>query len=452
MIIAVLGGAGMRTPLLVGGLIERHARIPVSQVVLCDIDSDGLDLIRGLAEAMLGRAGFPFRLRTSTSPEDAVEEAEFVITSIRVGGLTGRAIDEKVPLSYGIIGQETTGPGGWAMALRTVPVLTELAARIQHSRQRARPGSIINFTNPVGLVTQSIDRTARGLAIGICDSPPALGRHIAAALGVRPEAVRLDYLGLNHLGWVRAVWVDGKDRLRQILASDDLIRRVYGRPVFEPLLLRRLGLLPNEYLRYYYHHDEVVARLREQPRTRGETVSEVAASLRSEVARALHHGEDPLPAYMAAIFARRSSYMAVETGQPRDLGMMGGRVEGGYARAALDVIEALLHRGSEEFIVNTTNRGAIAGLEDDDIVEVPTSFASGMPVPRRMGDLPEQIRDLVLRVKAFERATVAAASERSWRMAVEALAIHPLVPSQALAERIADDYRRMHSPHLDYLA
>ncbi len=440
----------MRTPLLVGGLIERHARIPIDELLLYDVDGGALDLVRGVSEAMLRRAGFPFRVRTSTSPDGIFDRARFVITSVRVGGLEGRAIDERVPLRYGVVGQETTGPGGWAMALRTVPLLTDLTETIGRG-QAARPGTIINFTNPVGVVTQALERAAGGLAIGICDSPPALGRHIARALDVPPAVVTLDYLGLNHLGWVRAVRVDGEDRLGEILASDDLLRRIYGRPLFEPRLLRRLGLLPNEYLRYYYYHDEVVARLRKQPQTRGEALFEVAASLRSRVAGALERGDDPIPDYMAAILARRSSYMAAETGQRRDLAMMGGRVEGGYAQAALDVIEALLLRGPEELIVNTANRGAIGGLRSDDIVEVPSGFATGAPLPRDMGELPEQVRDLVLRVKDYERVTAQAAAERSWSMAVDALAVHPLVPSREIAAAIAGDYRRMHSPHLDYL-
>ena len=300
-------------------------------------------------------------------------------------------------------------------------------------------------------IRKALTASGETRVVGICDSPPALGRKIAAQLRVPESALRLDYLGLNHLGWVRAVWTDGADRLPEILSSDDAIRAIYGRPLFEPGEVRRLGLLPNEYLQYYYHHDEVVGRLRATPRTRAEDVADVAARLKTSALEAVTRGEDPLPVYEAAIFARRSSYMATETDQRRDLAMMGGHVEGGYARAALDVIEAMLHPQSRELIVNTVNQGAIADLDDADVVEVPSRVGPDGAHPRSMGGLPVAVRDLVLRVKAYERATVAAALHRSWREAVAALALHPLVPSSEIGERIAGEYRRRHGPSLGYL-
>lgn len=448
MNLAVVGGGGMRTPLLIGGLLER--RVGVRRVTLHDIDPDALSLVRTLAEAQLARRGRPFGVETTTSLDEALAGADYVITSIRVGGLASRAIDEQVPLAFGIVGQETTGPGGWAMALRTIPVLRDIAARL---RDRSQGVPIINFTNPAGLITQALTSAGETCAIGICDSPVALAGRIARHLRVPLDALRVDYLGLNHLGWVRGVWTNGADRLPEILASDDAIHSIYGRPLFAPAEVRRLGLLPNEYLHYYYHHEEAVRRIRAAPQTRGQAIAEVASRLRSDVREAVAHHRDPLPVYEAAIFSRRASYMATETGQRRDLALMGGHVEGGYARAALDVIEAIQSRSApRELIVDVLNRGAIADLEPDDVVEVPCRFASGVPHPRAMGSLPDGIRDLVLRVKAYERATVAAAARGSWAAAVDALALHPLVPSAALARQIAEEYRRRHAPHLDYLA
>lgn len=438
----------MRTPLLIDGLIERRLRLPVQSVVLYDVDTQALALVRAIVDAMLSRAGRPFEVHTTTSLDEALEAPSWIVTSIRVGGLAGRAIDEQVPLAWGVVGQETTGPGGWAMALRTIPVLLDLAAR---TKSRAPSAWIINFTNPAGLITQALFEEGHRV-IGICDGPPALGDKIAFALGVPPGDLRMDYLGLNHLGWVRGVQAGGVERLPEILASDDLIRAIYGRPLFEPSEIRRLGLLPNEYLHYYYHHAELVRRLRASPQTRAEAIAGVAAQLQRSVGDAVRNGQDPLPYYQAAILARRSSYMATETGWSRDLAMMGGHVEGGYARAALSVIEAMLHSGGRELIVNTTNRGAIEGLEPEDVVEVPCSFGAAGPTPRPMGPLPEAVRDLVIRVKAYERATAAAAAQHSWRAAVEALAMHPLVPSSEVASRIAEEYRQRLSPHLNYLA
>jgi len=448
MMLAVIGGGGMRTPLLISGLIERQARLPVERVVLYDTDLDALTVVQAVADAMLARRAGPFAVETATSPAGAFGGASYVITSIRVGGLAGRIVDEQVPLAYGVVGQETTGPGGWAMALRTIPVIVGLTAQV---RRAAQDAWIINFTNPAGLITQALMASGERRVIGICDTPPALGRRIAAQLGLSETAVTLDYLGLNHLGWVRAIWDGRADRLPEILASDDAIRGVYGRPLFTPDEVRRLGLLPNEYLHYYYHHDEVVARLRAAPRTRGQEVAEVAARLRAAVLDAVTRGEDPLPIYEDAIFARRSSYMATETGRRRDLAMMGGHVEGGYARAALDVIEAMGTPDGRKVIVNATNGGAIADLDGADAVEIPFSLGPSGPRPQRMGSLPAAVRDLVLRVKAYERATIAAALNRSWADAVAALAMHPLVPSAEIAAKIAAEYRRQHTPHLDYL-
>ncbi len=453
MKLAVVGGGGMRTPLLVAGLVERHERVPVRRVVLYDIDPDALAMVQTLAEAQLARRGRPFEVDTTTSLDEALDGADHVITSIRVGGLASRTIDEEVPLAMGVVGQETTGPGGWAMALRTIPALQAVKERL---RRRSRAAWIINFTNPAGLITQALTAAGETRVIGICDSPLALAGRIAGHLGAPPEMLRVDYLGLNHLGWVRGVWTDGADRLPDILASDDAIRTIYGRPLFEPEEVRRLGLLPNEYLHYYYHHDEAVRRMRASPQTRGQAVAEVAARLRADVRDAVARGEDPLAVYEAAIFARRSSYMATETGQRRDLALMGGHVEGGYARAAISVIEAIEDRAAlggagREVVINTLNRGSISDLEPDDVVEVPCRFDGSILRPRPMGALPDAVRDLVLRVKAYERATVAAAVRGSWADAVAGLALHPLVPSARVAGQIAEEYRRRHAPHLDYL-
>src|SRR5256712_11904607 len=308
---------------------------------------------------MLARSARPFTVETTASPAGAFGGASHVITSLRVGGLAGRIIDEQVPLAYGVVGQETTGPGGWAMALRTIPAIVDLTAQV---RRAAQDAWIINFTNPAGLITQALMASGERRVIGICDTPPALGGRIAAQLGLSETAVTLDYLGLNHLGWVRAIWDGRADRLPEILASDGAIRGVYGRPLFPPDEVRRVGLLPNEYLHYYYHHDEVVRRLRAAPRTRGQEVAEVAARLRAAVLDAVTRGEDPLPIYEDAIFARRSSYMATETGQRRDLAMMGGHGDGGHPRAALGEIDAMSTPDGPTVTGHAANGGATCSL------------------------------------------------------------------------------------------
>jgi len=239
VILTVVGGGGMRTPLLISGLIACRTHLPVDRVVLYDVDTDALAMVAALAEPMLVRSGRPFVVQTTTSAPEAFAGASFVITSIRVSGLSGRIVDEQVPLRYGVVGQETTGPGGWAMALRTIPVLVEYTAQVR----RAAPDAwIINFANPAGLITQALMASGTSRVIGICDSPPALNRRITGYLGVPEGDLTLDYLGLNHLGWLRAAWAGGVDRLPEILASDDAIRAVYGRPLFTPVYNTHLTL------------------------------------------------------------------------------------------------------------------------------------------------------------------------------------------------------------------
>jgi 6-phospho-beta-glucosidase len=447
MILSVVGGGGMRTPLLISGLIDRHDEVPVDRVILHDIDADTLAMVRAIADARIEAADRPFALHTTTSLDEATDGVDYLITSIRVGGLAGRVIDERVPLDHGIIGQETTGPGGWAMALRTIPVLQEIIARL---RERSKTAWVLNFTNPAGLITQALTAAGERRVIGICDSPAALVDGIAKRATAAPSDLRIEYVGLNHLGWVRAVRSGIRDLLPEILAGEDVVDSIYGRPLFTSEELRELKLLPNEYLHYYYHHDEAVARMKAAA-TRGDAIADIAARLREEVRSAVAAGRDPWPAYEAAIFARRSSYMATETGQSRTIEMMGGNVEGGYARAAISVIESMVHGGRRDLIVNTTNRGAITDLDDADVVELPCRVTSTGPLPRSSGTLPEPVADLVKGVKRFERETVTAAARRSWTAALLALSRHPLVPSLAVAEEIGEEYRRRHAPHLDYL-
>jgi 6-phospho-beta-glucosidase len=447
MIIGVIGGGGMRTPLLISGLIERHEQVPVERVVLHDIDAEALEMVRAIADARIAAAGRPFALHTTTSLDEATDGVDYLITSIRVGGLQSRVIDERVPLGHGIIGQETTGPGGWAMALRTIPVLHDIVSRL---RDRSKTAWIINFTNPAGLITQSLNAARERRVIGICDSPAALSERIAMRAAVPLSELRIEYFGLNHLGWVRAVRAGIRDLLPEILSGDDAVTAIYGRPLFTLDELRDLKMLPNEYLHYYYHHDEAVERMKAAA-ARGDAIADIATRLRGEVRDAVAAGRDPWPAYEGAIFARRASYMATETGEPRTIEMMGGRVEGGYAQAAISVIESMAFGGKRDLIVNTTNRGAIADLDDADVVELPCRITSTGPLPRSSGTLPDSVADLVKRVKRYERETVNAAARRSWTAAILALSQHPLVPSLDVAEEIGEEYRTRHAPHLDYL-
>src|SRR6266508_2467306 len=271
--IAVVGGGSTYTPELVQGFATRQERLPVDELVLLDVDAERLEVVGGLARRMLDRAGWSGRLLLSGRREEAVDGADFVVAQLRVGGQAMRLADETVPLEFGCIGQETTGPGGFAKALRTVPVVLELA---EETARRAAPGAwLVDFTNPVGIVTQALlDEGHR--AVGLCNVAIGVQRRLAMHLQVEPGRVELEHVGLNHLSWLRAVRVDGADRLPELLERDgEALAAEVELPVE---LLRLLGAVSSYYLRYYYLTSEVLKEQRQGP-SRAEQVAEIELEL-----------------------------------------------------------------------------------------------------------------------------------------------------------------------------
>jgi 6-phospho-beta-glucosidase len=288
MKIAILGGGGFRVPMVYGALLARAGRLGVDDVSLYDVDEWRLAQIRPVLEGLERERGAELAFAATTSLDDALEGADFVFCAIRVGKLEGRVVDERVPLDEGVVGQETTGPGGLCFALRTVPVMVELAQRVA---ERAPRAWFVNFTNPAGLVTEAIRMELGDRAIGICDSPAGLCRRVAAALGRRPGDLWFDYFGLNHLGWLRSVHDGERDLLPELLADDDRLGSFEEGRLFGGEWLRALGMIPNEYLFFYYFASDTVGALpfgaadtcgvpappagrvlrREQPHSRGRT-------------------------------------------------------------------------------------------------------------------------------------------------------------------------------------
>ncbi len=345
MKIAILGGGGMRTPLLVQALLIRQDRLGVDELALMDTDGERLELMRLVAQAANAASPRALRLTHTTRARDALQDADFVITTFRVGGIESRVIDERVPLAHGVLGQETTGPGGFAMAVRTLPVLFDY---LQLMRELCPQAWLINFANPAGLLTEAL-RGAGGWerAVGICDAPSTMQRVAAAMLGATPERVHIDYFGLNHLGWVRSLTHEGKDMLPQFIRMLRDGATLPGLP-FDSNLVAELGLIPNEYLFYYYHAREAVANILRGEETRGEYLvrinRDLLAALRAHAAR----GEpaEMVAAYRAYMRQRGHTYMAGETGQTDWLAKVDpaaaeALASEGYAGVALDVIEAL---------------------------------------------------------------------------------------------------------------
>ncbi len=435
MRLVVLGGGGFRTPLVHGAVLGDRGAGRVTEVVLHDTDEQRLRAVAAVLEqASTGVPEAP-RVRVETGLDAALEGADVVFSALRVGGLRGRTLDERVALAAGVLGQETTGAGGIAYALRTVPVARHVAERV---RAQCPDAWVVNFTNPAGLVTQAMGSVLGDRVIGICDSPVSLARHAVEALGLDPAGARLDYAGLNHLGWLTGVEVGGVDVLPRLLADDEALGRLEEGRLFGAEWLRTLGALPNEYLYYYYFTREAVAGVLDAGETRGEYLLRQQSAFYERVAA---HPAEALATWRAAQHERNATYLAELREEERDPDDVAG---GGYEGVALALMRSLAGGPPSRLVLNVRGRGAVPGLRDDDVVEVPCTVTADGPVPDPVTPLTGHPLGLVQQVKAAEVAAITAATERSVPHAVEAFALHPLVDSVGVARRLVADYRAAH--------
>jgi 6-phospho-beta-glucosidase len=417
MKIAVVGGGSTYTPELIEGFARRSGVLAVDELVLQDIAPDRLDVVGGLARRILARQGFGGRLVTTTSLDEAVDGAAAVLIQLRIGGQRARLVDETLPGTFGLLGQETTGPGGFAKALRTVPVVLGIADVVA---RRARPDAwIIDFTNPVGIVTRAL-LDAGHRALGLCNVAIGFQRRAAARLGVDADRVRLDHAGLNHLSWIRRILVDGVDRLPEFLASDAIAELVQAADV-PAELIRTLGAIPSYYLHYFYCTDRAVHAQLTGPH-RAEEVLEIERTLLDMYA-------DPALDHKPALLDQR-----------------GGAY---YSEAAAALVTSLLTGDGAHHYVDLRNNGTIAGLPDEAVVEVPatvdTAGAHPVPVP----PLAPEMLGLVQAVTAYEILTIEAARSGDRRVALRALLANPLVRQWDLAVPLLDallDANRAHLP------
>ncbi len=393
--VAVVGGGSTYTPELVEGFVTRGDRLPVDELVLLDIDAERLAVVGSLAERMMRRAGWAGRLVLTGNRDEALEGADFVIVQLRVGGQAARLTDETIPLRFGCIGQETTGAGGFAKALRTVPVVLELA---EETARRAAPDAwFVDFTNPTGLVTQALlDHGHR--ALGLCNVAIGFQRRFATFFGVGPEQVQLEHVGLNHLTWERKVFVDGVDRLPELLA--DGMGELTGETEMPAELIRVVGAIPSYYLHYYYLTERVLAKQRGAERTRAEEVMEIEAGL-------LELYRDP----------------SLDT-KPALLEERGGAF---YSDAAAALVASLYAGTGDVQVVNVRNDGAIPNLPDAAVVEVPARIDRDGAHPLPVDPLAPDMLALVAHVKAYEILTAAAALSGDRSTALRALMTNPLV-------------------------
>ncbi|HEY8815937.1 MAG TPA: 6-phospho-beta-glucosidase [Candidatus Dormibacteraeota bacterium] len=417
MKIAVVGGGSTYTPELIEGFLTRRERLPVDELVLLDIDPQRLEIVGGLARRILTRNEWAGELVLTDDRDRAFDGAHFVIVQLRVGGQAARLVDETLPLEFGCIGQETTGPGGFAKALRTVPVVLDIAE--QTARRGAKDAWVVDFTNPVGIVMQAL-LDAGHRAIGLCNSAIGFQRQIAGLLDVEPDRVALEHVGLNHLTWERAARVDGVDRLPDLIAREaDSIGEHIGIP---PSLIRLLGAIPSYYLRYFYLTDEV---LREQlsgaKRSRAEEVMAIEEGL-------LEMYRDPNL-----------------TEKPKLLEKRGGAF---YSEAAAQLIASLYDSTGDDQVVDIRNDGAIPDLPGDAVVEIPARIDRDGAHPGRFAPLPPEMLGLVQQVKAYERLTVKAAIDGDRDAALKALIANPLVGRYSVATGLLEALLQANRKHL----
>jgi 6-phospho-beta-glucosidase len=414
--LAVVGGGSTYTPELIEGIAKRSGRLAVDELQLLDIDAERLEIVGGLARRMLERLGWPGRLVLTGSQDEAIDGADFVLIQLRVGGQAARLVDETLPPTFGTIGQETTGAGGFAKALRTVPLVLSIAEAVG---RRGAPGAwIVDFTNPVGIVTQALLDEGHH-AIGLCNVAIGFQREFAKRYGVEPERVELEHVGLNHLSWERAVKVDGVDRLPEILAGGgpggagaDEIAKWVGSPAE---LIRVTNSIPSYYLRYYYAFDQVLREELDGKESRAAQVMDIEGEL-------LDMYRNP----------------NLDT-KPKLLERRGGAF---YSEAAAQLIASLHDGRGDVQVVDIRNASggakALPDLPDDAVVEVPARITREGAEPLALAPLAPDMRGLVEAVKAYEQLAIQAAMSGDRDIALRALMANPLVARWSIAEPLLD--------------
>lgn len=425
-----IGGGSSYTPELIEGFIKRHHELPVKEIWLVDIESgrEKLEIVGNLAKRMVAKAGVPIDVHLTLDRREALKNADYVTTQFRVGGLEARIQDERIPLKYDVIGQETNGPGGLFKALRTIPVILDIC---QEMEELCPEAWLINFTNPAGIVTEAVLRYSNiQQVIGLCNGPIGITRGIANNLGVAPERVRIDFAGLNHMSYGLRTYLDGIDISQKVIAAlagrkqDGITFRNITDLGWEKEFIEALGLIPSGYHRYYYQTRTMLEKMKQDVEQKG-TRAEIVKKLEEELFELYQNPN-----------------LAVK---PKQLEARGGAY---YSEAAVQLIHSLYVDKRDIQVVNTRNNGAIRSIPDESAVEISCIITKDGPRPIAMGDLPVSVRGLVQQIKSFERITCEAAVTGDYRTALLAMTINPLVPSDRVAKQLLDEMLEAHQNYL----
>ncbi len=425
MKVAVFGGGSSYTPELIKGFLERIDSFPLTELWLMDILPERLEIVGGFAQRIVKAHGSPFTVHLTNNQQQAIAGADYVTTQLRVGWMNARREDEYLGLRHGLIGQETTGVGGMAKALRTIPVILSIANDIK----RLAPGALlVNFTNPAGLVTQALSQYAPEVpAVGVCNSPITTKMGILKelkerhGLNVAPERAELDTLGLNHLTWYRGLKIDGEEVWPQYLEAYVAHLKQSSDPDWDPALIESLRMLPNYYLHYFYHTEKKLAQQEDWPPSRAEEVMEIEKGLLAQ-------------------------YADVNlTEPPADLMKRGGAY---YSTVATQLLNAHYNDLSETHVVNLRHGGAVPGWPEEWVLEMPATVSKSGITPNPAEPLPLACFGLVAQVKAYEMLTVEAAVHGDRNAAYQALLANPLGPSADKVEAVLDDLLKTHKAYL----
>ncbi len=452
MKITIIGGGGIRTVNFINGLLDRCRKLSIDQVVLFDIDKEKLAVIEKLAKHVVKKKSYekgeaePLLL---VSKEDdiriALTGADYIVTTLRVGGDHARVMDETIALSHGVIGQETTGAGGFSMACRSIGALLSYC---ELAKEVAPKAWIFNFTNPSGLVTQTLLDAGFTNVIGICDAPSSTKTRIAEGLGLSEDELYTEFFGLNHLSWISSVKAGGKERIAELIKDTAFLNSVQEFSMFDPESFALTGYLPNEYLYYYYHREKALRNISSSGQTRGQLIEEVNMKMFQELSGMDidHDPEAALQTFLYYIYIREYSYMSIETGTDRGRDIKKGSLEVpsgmGYAGVMLDCIEGLQSETEKKLVLSVPNHGAIPFLSDTDIIEITCDVSINGIQPVKIENIPMHCEILIRQVKAYENKASRAIREKSIPLAIDALTLHPLVFSFSLAKDLVYAYEK----------
>lgn len=440
--LAVIGGGGVRSIFLAKSIAQYADKVGIGRLVFMDNDPEKLRIFGGMAKQAAHMLKPELAFELTTDPVAAVRDADYVITTIRVGGDAARCRDEHAALDAGVLGQETTGAAGFSFAMRSVPALIGYCDLIR--RYAKHDVRVFNFTNPVGIVSQALRDAGYDFTFGICDAPSGMLHQFAELYHEDPSAVKGELFGLNHLSWFSKISCQGRNIVPELLLSDEARSKTDLR-IFDRDLLSFIGLVPNEYLYYFYYRQKAVDNILRVGKTRGDDILEINTGMLKEL-RELDPEKDfqkCLDIYTKWYGMRENRYMATETGHKREKVWsfdIYSRSDGGYAGVALNYIRILQSGAPGEMILCVPNEGSLNFLEDKDTIEVTCDISDKGAVPHRFDNIPNATKELIRQVKHYERIGAQAILKKSRKLAIEALMAHPLVNAYDIASCLAGQY------------